>query len=197
MLQGYAIEDGRLRPLDAPLEALDRLVWVDLLNPTEEEEAAIEAALGIGVPTREEMEEIEESSRLYTENGAVFMTADLVAQVDTDDPVLAPVTFILAGERLVTLRYHEPRAFRSFAQRAERLELGCSRRAVGAAVAARGGRSTGSPTCSRRSAATSTSSRGGSSGRRRRRRRPRPTTRPCCAASAGWARSSRMSATAW
>jgi magnesium transporter len=126
VLQGYAIEDGRVRLLDAPLESLDRLVWVDLLNPTDDEEAAIEAALGIGVPTREEMEEIEESSRLYTKNGAVFMTADLVAQVDSDDPVLAPVTFILAGERLVTLRYHEPRAFRSFAQRAERLELGCS-----------------------------------------------------------------------
>jgi magnesium transporter len=126
VLQGYAIEDGRLRPVEQPLAALQRVVWLDLLNPTEEEERAIEAALGFGVPTRDEMAEIEESSRLYTENGAAFMTADVPSQVDSDDPVLAPVTFILAGERLVTLRYDEPRIFRSFAARAERLELECS-----------------------------------------------------------------------
>jgi magnesium transporter len=126
VLQGYAIDDGRLRLVEQPLAALDRVVWIDLLSPTGEEERAIEAALGFEVPTRDEMAEIEESSRLYTENGAAFMTANVPSFVDTDDPVLAPVTFILAGERLLTLRYHEPRVFRSFAARAERLGLECS-----------------------------------------------------------------------
>jgi magnesium transporter len=54
------------------------------------------------------------------------MTANLPSQVETDEPVLAPVTFILAGPRLVTLRYHEPRSFRTFAARAERVDVGCS-----------------------------------------------------------------------
>ena len=40
--------------------------------------------------------------------------------------MLAPVTFILAGDRLVTVRYHEPRAFQNFATRGERIELGCT-----------------------------------------------------------------------
>ena len=53
--------------------------------------------------------------------------------------MLAPVTFILAGERLVTLRYHEPRAFQTFASRAERLELGCTDGPSALIVAARGG----------------------------------------------------------
>ncbi len=126
MISGYAVEEGRLRPVEAPLDAAERVVWYDLFAPTAEEEQALEAALGLDVPTREEMEEIEDSSRLYTEPGAVFMTANLPSQVDTDDPVLAPVTFILAGQRLITLRYHEPRAFRTFALRAERGALGCS-----------------------------------------------------------------------
>ena len=60
MLQGYAIEDGRLRLLATPFASLDRLVWIDLLNPTEEEERAVEAALGLEVPTRDEMAEIED-----------------------------------------------------------------------------------------------------------------------------------------
>ena len=126
MIHGYAVEEERLRALDAPFEALGRVVWVDLESPTAEETAAIEGALGIAIPTREDMEEIEESSRLYWENGAAYMTANLPSNVESDEPVLAPVTFILAGQRLVTLRYHDPRAFRTFSARAERVDMGCS-----------------------------------------------------------------------
>jgi magnesium transporter len=78
------------------------------------------------VPLREEMEEIEISSRLYYEDGAAYMTATLPALTDTDEPHLAPVTFVLAGERLVTVRYHEPRAFVTLAARAQRIAMGCN-----------------------------------------------------------------------
>src|SRR3546814_12631565 len=53
------------------------------------------------------------------------MTANLPAQTDEDHPVMAPVTFILAGPRLVTVRFHEPRAFVTFPLRASRVNLGC------------------------------------------------------------------------
>src|SRR3546814_4731076 len=53
------------------------------------------------------------------------MTANLPAQTDGDHPVMAPVTFILAGPRLVTVRFHEPRAFVTFPLRASRVNLGC------------------------------------------------------------------------
>ena len=71
----------------------------------------IERLLGIAVPTREEMQEIEVSSRLYVENGARYMTATLMCQSDTDMPKTTPVTFILADHKLVTVRYDEPRPF--------------------------------------------------------------------------------------
>jgi magnesium transporter len=86
-------------------------VWFDLVTPTIAEDKLLEAALGIGVPTREEMQEIEVSSRLYIENGARYMTATLMCQSDTDSPKTTAVTFILAGHRLVTVRYDEPRPF--------------------------------------------------------------------------------------
>jgi magnesium transporter len=50
---------------------------IDLLAPTTEEEQALEAALGLDIPTREEMQAIELSSRLYEENGTLFMTATI------------------------------------------------------------------------------------------------------------------------
>ena len=97
---------------DAPLPA--DAVWIDLVCPSRSEELAVETMLGLALPTREEMAEIEVSSRLYEEDGAVFMTASLLTGADTDTPVLEPVTFVLAGERLVTIRYVDPHAFGAY-----------------------------------------------------------------------------------
>ena len=86
-------------------------VWVDLVNPTVEEDRAVEKLAGIAVPTREDMQEIEISSRLYIENSARYMTATLMCQSDTDMPRTTAVTFILTGHRLVTVRYDLPKPF--------------------------------------------------------------------------------------
>jgi magnesium transporter len=86
-------------------------VWIDLISPTQGEDKLVEKFLGIAVPTREEMQEIEVSSRLYVENGARYMTATLMCQSETDTPRTTPVTFILAGHRLVTVRYDDPKPF--------------------------------------------------------------------------------------
>jgi magnesium transporter len=73
------------------------------------------------------MSEIEASSRLYLEGGAYVMTAIILHQIDKDiDTLVAtPVTFILAGHRLVTVRYAEPRAFQIFLGRAQKKDASC------------------------------------------------------------------------
>jgi len=86
-------------------------IWFDLVTPTLTEDKLLERHLGIAVPTREEMQEIEVTSRLYVENGARYMTATLMCQSDTDMPKTTPVTFILSGHRLITVRYEDPRPF--------------------------------------------------------------------------------------
>ncbi len=98
----------------------DDVIWIDLDNPTLEEERSLERALGIELPTREEMKDIEPSSRLYREDGATYMTAALVWKVDTDAPELTNVGFVLWQNRLVTIRYAEPKPFRVFKAHAER-----------------------------------------------------------------------------
>ncbi len=94
-------------------------IWFDLLEPTPEEERAVEAALNIDVPTREEMREIEASNRLYDENGVLYMTATIVTKLDTDLPQSTQATFILAGNTLITNRYTDPLPFRRFITYAE------------------------------------------------------------------------------
>src|SRR2546421_2099791 len=53
----------------------ENAAWFDLVTPTVAEDKLLERTLGIAIPTREEMQEIEVSSRLYVENGARYMTA--------------------------------------------------------------------------------------------------------------------------
>lgn len=96
------------------------IVWIDLESPTRDEELAVERAIGVDLPTREEVAQIEPSSRLYQENGATFMTATLLASADTGHPVETPATFVLCRGVLVTIRYASLRAFSVFATRAAR-----------------------------------------------------------------------------
>jgi magnesium transporter len=98
--------DGRRLPKEA--------VWVDLLSPSREEEALVERLLGLAVPTREDMVEIEPSSRLYQEGGALHLTASVLAGVHSGEPKSVPVTFLLTRERLVTVRYDDPKSFQAF-----------------------------------------------------------------------------------
>src|SRR3954470_3771449 len=92
--------------------------WYDLYNPTPEEDRFVEESLGIDIPTREEMQDIEPSARLYKEAGAEFMTMTAMANLDTDQPVKSPVTFVLRENILVTVRYSDPKPFKLFIIRA-------------------------------------------------------------------------------
>ena len=94
-------------------------VWIDMLEPTAEEEQTLEAALGIDIPTREEMQAIELSSRLYEDTGTLYMTATVLTKSDTSAPESSAITFILSADKLVTLRYAEPAAFTAFHARRE------------------------------------------------------------------------------
>jgi magnesium transporter len=113
MLSIFAPSDFALRKVEPadPAALPDNAVWIDLVKPTAEEDKAVERLAGIAVPTREDMQEIEISSRLYVENGARYMTATLMCGTDTGTPRITPVTFILANHRLVTVRYDLPKPF--------------------------------------------------------------------------------------
>jgi magnesium transporter len=117
MIRSYLMTEGRLERRDA---VSDEALWIDMIDPTGAEVDAVERLLGFSVPARADMEEIEVSSRLYLADGGAIMTAILPAHTETDDPEMSPVSFVLAKDRLVTIRYHEPRAFTTFPARAER-----------------------------------------------------------------------------
>lgn len=122
MLSVYVARPQGLVRVDLkPGEPLPRdALWIDLVEPSQQEEKLVEQSLGIDVPTREEMREIEASNRLYEEGGVLYMTATIVTKLDTDLPESTQVTFILMPSTLVTNRYVDPLPFRRFLSYAEK-----------------------------------------------------------------------------
>jgi magnesium transporter len=123
VLSVYCLAPAGLKRLErdpgAPLP--EDAVWLDLLEPTLDEERLVEQRLGLDIPTREEMREIESSARLYEEAGALYLTATVVTRLDTQLPENSQITFILRGSRLVTNRYVDPLPLRRFVAHTERL----------------------------------------------------------------------------
>ena len=94
--------------------------WMDLEAPTRAEEALVEALIGHNVPTQQELSEIEPSSRLFERDGALYMTLSALRGVTEGAPASTPIGFVLAGNRLVTVRYASPSPIISFAKHVRR-----------------------------------------------------------------------------
>ncbi len=125
MLALYSLKNGHLDfcgeegsgakaplPLDAQL--LAEAAWIDLHEPTPDEERFVERELNINIPTREEIFGLEMANRINEENGAIYAPASILVASSGDAPTLVTVFFILAGTRLVTVRYNSIRSFEIF-----------------------------------------------------------------------------------
>ncbi|MES2904903.1 MAG: CorA family divalent cation transporter, partial [Pseudomonadota bacterium] len=104
-------------PIDpaAPGTLPSAAIWVDLLNPTKDEEKIAERIIGFNIPTREDMMEIEPSSRLYERGGVTVMTFWALYGTTEKKPGIDPVSLMLTDQHLVTIRYVDPTSFVNFA----------------------------------------------------------------------------------
>jgi magnesium transporter len=107
------------------------IIWLDLINPSPEEVAFVERVTRLHMPSFDDLSEIEASSRLYVENGALFLSAPLVHRGDAERPEPTPVGFVLTRDWLVTVRFKPLVAFATFIQAMGRPD---SPHATGAAV---------------------------------------------------------------
>lgn len=127
MIRTYRLESGKLRVEEGEeaLASADAAIWIDLLEPNLREEHVVEAGIGANIPTREEMAEIEKSSRLYSVENAAIMTAPLIIKSMGEYPETTQVAFVLTAKQLVTVRYAEPTSFTTFAATLERHPAVC------------------------------------------------------------------------
>lgn len=98
------------------------IFWIDLLTPDADELAYAEQLCAIEMPTKDEQREIEATSRLYCEDGGRFMTTSVLSRVETDDPIIAEITFILKGRTIITIRHTDSYSFRVFSHQLLRMQ---------------------------------------------------------------------------
>ncbi|MEI8395411.1 MAG: magnesium transporter CorA family protein [Rhodospirillaceae bacterium] len=112
------------RVIEQPLSVDNHLppdtVWIDMLRPDEAERQHVCSLLGIELPTREEMKEIEASSQLYVRGECIYLTTPMISQADTPHPVMSELTFVLTPQHMISIRFHEPRSVLVFAARTNR-----------------------------------------------------------------------------
>ena len=121
MLFTYRNDGGKLVP-----SGVEDALWLDLCKPEPDELARV-TGLVPEVPSLADLEEIEISARLYREEGFDYLTV-LVPGLSREDgvtPVTGPVAFILGKGRVMTVRYHSPRPFETYAPRADKVGMGC------------------------------------------------------------------------
>lgn len=116
MLRAYGPDcDGSLIEAGPGANIPPGATWIDLEEPTRGEERLVEQVVGVAIPTRDDLSEIEPSSRLYERDGVLYMTLSTLRGVEEGYPTTEPIGFVLAGNRLVTIRYATHKPVRAFA----------------------------------------------------------------------------------
>lgn len=88
-----------------------KVIWYDAVEPDQQEILGLKEELSLDIPSLDEMLEIESSSRLFQEEGALHMTASLLSLTNKPYPMISPATFILQGDTLITIRHDEFKPF--------------------------------------------------------------------------------------
>jgi magnesium transporter len=98
-----------------------RTVWVDLYNPTNEEIGKACTDYELDIPPREQLEEIEFSSRLQYEDGVFTLSVPVTPHVKNGgEDVTSPLGFVLTKDLLVTVRFAQLHTFDAITARVNR-----------------------------------------------------------------------------
>ncbi len=95
----------------------DDILWIDMLQPTIKEQKAVESFMEISLQTRQQVEEIESTSKYSETENAIISNSNFFVPTGSGFTI-EPVSFILSNEGvLVTVRQAESRTFRETEKR--------------------------------------------------------------------------------
>jgi len=121
MIKAYLRTEDTIKALTLEVEHLEgldtsALVWLDMVSPSPEESITVERSLKLELPTRQESEEIEYSSRYWEDESGIWInTSFLVKENDQFNSEI--VSFILKDNYLATIRFSEQRIFVEFTRK--------------------------------------------------------------------------------
>ena len=107
---------GSMDPGTDPANLPSSINWIDAFEPTASEMAFLRTAMGARVPTLDDLVEIESSSRLASENGALIMSLSATVKDDNGYPRTTPLGFVATPKRLATIRFAHLPSFESLSK---------------------------------------------------------------------------------
>ncbi len=112
--------DSAVRPREVgdgegPLALPDGTFWVDLIDPSDAEDARVERATGLVLPRAQQLAEIETSSRLVAEGDVLMMSTPVLYREEGELHTI-PVGFVLSPDRVVTIRAHALKSFSDYVE---------------------------------------------------------------------------------
>jgi magnesium transporter len=98
----------------------DNPVWIDLFNPTKEEIDKACTDHRLYIPPREQLEEIEFSSRLQYEDRVFTLSVPVTPHYQGEEDATSPLGFVLTKDILVTIRFTRLHTFEAISERVKR-----------------------------------------------------------------------------
>lgn len=89
-------------------------LWVDMLNPTEDQIRKVENFFEITLPHQDELSDIQISSQLYSEGDSHIIVTPIIAGAGRMEYEVGAMGFTLSPRVLATLRTQDPRAILLF-----------------------------------------------------------------------------------
>ncbi|EMN0795412.1 magnesium/cobalt transporter CorA [Klebsiella pneumoniae] len=118
MLSAFQLENNRLTRLEADeIKHLASSVWVDLVEPDDDERSRVQTELGQNLATRPELEDIEASARFFEDEDGLHIHSFFFFEDADDHAGNSTVAFTIREGRLFTLRERELPAFRLYRMR--------------------------------------------------------------------------------
>ncbi len=107
----------KLDPAPHSRSDIEGAIWLDLVDPTEQERSEVERATKLRVPAKADIAEIESSSRLSVEGDTLYLSTPMTYRNQDLGTSIAPLGFVLSPGRLITIRFAEMSVFDTFAER--------------------------------------------------------------------------------
>lgn len=124
MLNAFKLDNNRLLRLELDEEDdLKTSLWVDLVEPDEQDRECVRHELGQNLATRPELDDIEASARFFEDEDGLHIHSFFYYEDAEDHAGNSTVAFTIRDGRLYTLRERELPAFRLYRMRARNQKL--------------------------------------------------------------------------
>lgn len=124
MIRAFSLQNDRLISVDETTQdQLNDAIWIDLIDPSDEERSILERRLDQTLAEEHELEDLEASARFFEDEDGLHMHSFFYCLDDEDYSDISTVGFTIRDGRLFTLRDRDLPAFRLYRMRSRRAKL--------------------------------------------------------------------------